>query len=285
MSVTVCLENELDISRGDMLVSPLNAPHVSRRFEASLVWMNQAALEIKRPYLLKHTTQQTGCAITAIRHKVDINTLQKVDASQLQMNEIGAVAVETNKPLFFDPYLRNRATGAFILIDPITNETMAAGMISGPEIREARQTAELLEGLQFESSRVTPAERHARAGHRPATIWLSGDSDIAYAAERKLFDRGCLVNVLADEQNLELLPELARISNAAGVITICSVAGADPDAIDRARDTVGADRFLAVDAASLSKDHAKAAEAICKELEARGFIPVDIGPQTGGAGI
>ncbi len=285
MSVTVCLENELDISRGDMLVSPLNAPHVARRFEATIVWMNQATLQLKRPYLVKHTTQQTGCNVIAIRHKVDINTLKKVDASELQMNEIGAVVVETNKPLFFDPYLRNRATGAFILIDPITNETVGAGMISGPEVREGRQTADLLEGLQFELSRVTPAERHSRAGHRPATIWLSGNSDIAYAAERRLFDRGCLVNVLADDLNPELLPELARISNAAGLVTICSVPEADEQAIDRARETVGADRFLSFDAASLSADHAKAAEEICKQLEARGFIPVDIGPLTGGAGI
>ena len=268
-----------------MLVSPLNSPHVSRRFEATMVWMNQAPLELKRPYLLKHTTQQTGCTVIAIRHKVDINTLQKVDASELQMNEIGAVAVETNKPLFFDPYLRNRATGAFILIDPITNETMGAGMISGPEIREGQQTGALLEGLQFELSRVTPAERHSRAGHRPATIWLSGDADIAYAAERKLFDRGSLVNVLSDEQNPDLLAQLAQISNAAGLITICSVAAADPAAIARAQERIGADRFLAVDAGALSADHAKAAEEICKELEARGFIPVDIGPLTGGAGI
>ena len=285
MSVTVCLENEIDISRGDMLVSPLNSPHVSRRFEATMVWMNQAPLELKRPYLIKHTTLQTGCTITAIRHKIDINTLQKLDASELQMNEIGAVTVETNRPLFFDPYLRNRATGAFILIDPITNETMGAGMISGPEIRETQESGALLEGLQFELSRVTPAERHSRAGHRPLTIWLSGDSDIAYAVERKLFDRGSLVNVLSDEQNPDLLARLAQISNAAGLITICSVASADPGAISRAQELIGADRFLAVDAGSLSADHAKAAEEICKELEARGFIPVDIGPLTGGAGI
>jgi sulfate adenylyltransferase large subunit len=285
MSVTVCLEDELDISRGDMLVAPNNAPNVSRRFEASMVWMNQAPLELARPYLIKHTTQATTATVIEIRHKVDINTLEKVDAAELQMNEIGAVMVETHKPLFFDPYDRNRATGAFILIDPISNETLGAGMISGAEIREGAQKGAILEGLQFELSRVTPSERHSRAGHRPATIWLSGDAEIAYAAERKLFDRGCLVNVLADEGNPELLAELARISNAAGLITICSVAALDPAAVERAGETVGADRFVAVNAAELPADYSKAAEEICRMLERRGFIPEDIGPLTGGAGI
>jgi hypothetical protein len=193
--------------------------------------------------------------------------------------------VETHKPLYFDPYDRNRATGAFILIDPITNETMGAGMISGPEVREGPQKGAILEGLQFELSRVTPAERHSRAGHRPATIWLGGDPEIAYAAERKLFDRGCLVNVLADEQNPELLAEVARISNAAGLITICSVPAIDPAALERARELVGADRFVIIDSALLPVDHTKAADEICRLLEARGFIPEDMGPLTGGAGI
>src|SRR5439155_8987644 len=285
MSVTVCLEDEIDISRGDMLVPQRNPPHVSRRFEASLVWMNQAPVELKRPYLIKHTTQISGATVIAIRHKVDINTLEKVEAAELQMNEIGAVIVETHKPLFFDSYQQNRATGAFILIDAIINETVAAGMITGPEIRPPQRKGNLLEGLQFELSRVTPAERHSRAGHRPATLWLSGSPDIAYAAERKLFDRGCLVNVLADDENPELLADLARISNAAGLITICSLPAADPALAENARQVVGADRFLAVDAAFLPTDPAKAAEQICHLLEARGIIPEDIGPLTGGAGI
>ena len=81
------------------------------------------------------------------------------------MNEIGAVIVETHKPLFFDSYQQNRATGAFIVIDAISNETVGAGMITGPEIRQAQRKGNLLEGLEFELSRVTPSERHSRAGH------------------------------------------------------------------------------------------------------------------------
>jgi hypothetical protein len=283
MSVTVCLEHEIDISRGDMLVPPRNPPHVSRRFEASVVWMNQTPLQPNQPYLIKQTTHVSNATVAAIRHKMDINTLEKVDATELRMNEIGTVLVETHRPIFFDPYQQNRATGAFILIDPITNETSGAGMINGPEIQASQPRTNLLAGLQFELSRVTPAERYSRAGHRPATIWLVGGSEIAYAAERKLFDRGCLVNVLADEQNPELLAELARISNAAGLITICSVA--DSGALEKAREVVGADRFVAADADELPKNQAEAAEAICRLLETRGFIPEGNDPLTGGAGI
>ena len=82
--------------------------------------------------------------VIAIRHKVDINSLEKVEAAELRMNEIGAVIVETHKPLYFDPYQQNRATGAFILIDPITNETLGAGMITGPEIRQSQRKENLL---------------------------------------------------------------------------------------------------------------------------------------------
>src|SRR5439155_18145315 len=232
----------------------------------------QAPLEPQGAYIIKHTTQQSTTTVIAIRHKVDINTLEKVEAAELRMNEIGAVIVEPHQPLYFDPYQQNRATGAFILIDAITNETVAAGMITGPEIRPAQRKGNLLEGLQFELSRVTPSERHSRAGHRPATLWLSGAADIAYAAERKLFDRGCLVNVLADDENPELLADLARISNAAGLITICSLPAADESLVQKAREVVGADRFVAIEASSLPADHSKAAEQICHLLEAGGFI-------------
>jgi len=264
------------------LVPPRNPPQVSRRFEASMVWMNQTPLEPNRPYLLKQTTQVSNATVIAIRHKVDVNTLEKIEANGLRMNEIGSVVIETHKPLFFDSYQQNRATGAFILIDPISNETIGAGMINAPEI-EANRRENLLEGLQYELSRVTPAERHSRAGHRPATVWLTGSSDLAYAVERYLFDRGCLVNVLADERNPELLADLARISNAAGLITICSVL--DSSTREKARELVGADRFVAMDQAALPPSQSEAAAAICRELETRGFLPERGDPLTGGAGI
>src|SRR5688572_11877803 len=151
MSVTICLEDEIDISRGDMLVAG-DPPHSGRRFEAALVWMNAQPLQPNRPYLLKHTTQTVQARVREVRHRVDINTLENHPTGSLALNEIGIVSVEAHRSLFFDSYRQNRFTGSFILIDPITNETMGAGMISHA-------------ALERRSGPVTPAERRARIGH------------------------------------------------------------------------------------------------------------------------
>ena len=185
MSVTVCLEDEIDISRGDMLVRPENAPHAGRRFEATVVWMNEKPLEPHRQYLLKHSTQLVQARVREIRHRVDINTLGHERASHLQLNEIGVVAVEAQRPVFFDPYRKNRATGGFILIDPLTNETLCAGMIVRPD-------------THHHTGPVTEAERLARIGHRPYVIRLvNANLETAQLLERHLFDLGYLVQVAA----------------------------------------------------------------------------------------
>ncbi|HZT28698.1 MAG TPA: sulfate adenylyltransferase subunit CysN [Bryobacteraceae bacterium] len=272
MSVTVTLEDEIDISRGDMLVHPTHAPHVAKQLDARMVWMSHTPLDPGRPYLVKHTTQVVRAGVRAIRYKVNVNTLEKEPATRLELNEIGAVVIETHRPLFFDPYKRNRATGSFILIDPISNETVGAGMITGREPREAQLKSTLLDGLTFENSRVSPPERASRYGHHAATIWLEGNPELAFVVERKLFDRGCLVHVLADEKDAFILAELAKISNAAGMITICSVRPEDAAERERASRLVGADQFLEVDAASLSGNLDRAAEEICSLLEKRGVL-------------
>jgi hypothetical protein len=197
--------------------------------------MNEKPLQPKRSYLLKHTTQQVRATVTAIRHRININTLQQEGAGELRLNEIGEVAVETFRPLYFDPYRHNKVTGAFILIDPVSNETVGAGMITDRTEREAT------------GHRVTAEERHARLGHRSAAVWFTGDEDEAHTLERKLFDSGCLVNVVASAGE-------ARISAAAGLISICLGTGDPPDG------------FLMPD-----------------ELESQGII--DSEPFTGGAGI
>jgi sulfate adenylyltransferase large subunit len=273
MSVTLTLEDEIDISRGDMLVPPSHAPHVSRRLDARVVWMSEKPLAPNKQYLVKHTSQTMRGAVRSIRYKVNINTLEKVPAGELRLNEIGAVVLETSRPLFFDPYRRNRATGSFILIDPIFNETAAAGMITGRDPQESRKTT-LLDGLQFEHSRVTPSERHSRAGHRPVAVWLVGSQETAYMVERKLFDRGCMVHVLADEKDTAILAELARIAIAAGLITICSLASDDGYERERARKVVGEDYFLHLDLNELGSDPQKAADEVCRALEEGGFISI-----------
>ncbi len=235
MSVTICLEDEIDISRGDMLVDPKNPPQVDRHIQGTVVWMNERPLEPRKPYLLKHTTQQVRAVVTGIRHRININTLEHESSGSLGLNEIGVVTLETFRPLYFDPYERNRATGAFILIDPITNETVGAGMITDRAQRGGPKHP------------VTAEERHLRLGHRAAAIWFTGTGDEAETLERRLFDAGCLVNVVESIED-------ARLCAAAGLISICIAEGDPPEG------------FL-----------------LPEELVAHGFI--DVGPFTDGAGI
>jgi len=212
MSVTICLEDEIDISRGDMLVRTEDRPHAGRRFEATVVWMNQKPLEEHRAYLLKHTTQMVQARIREIRYRVDINTLGHERASHLKLNEIGVVSIEAQRPVFFDAYRKNRSTGSFILIDAITNETVAAGMIARPD-------------LQRHSGVVTGAERVARIGHRPYVIRLKeGNLETARLLERHLFDLGYLVHLI---EGAESLATAVHTGFQAGLVSILHGAAAE----------------------------------------------------------
>lgn len=132
MCVTLTLEDEIDVSRGEMLVHPDNLPFEKRCFESMLVWMDEEPMDKDKQFYLKQTTNTTRARIDAIRYKVNVNTLEHSNVEALQLNEIGKVVISTNKELFFDPYKENKQTGAFILIDPITNNTSAVGMILNP---------------------------------------------------------------------------------------------------------------------------------------------------------
>jgi hypothetical protein len=260
LSVTVCLEDELDISRGDMLVHPSHAPQVTRTVDARLVWMSQTPLDERREYLVKHTTQEVKARVRAIRYRIDVNNLEKQEANELRLNDIGAAVIETRKPLFVDPYRRNRSTGAFILIDPVSNETVAAGMITGRPAHESGQQTSM------PADRVTPAERHARTGHLAAAVWVSQGPEVAARLERSLFDAGAMVLVLESGREGDLLPRLVEIALTAGVIVLCA-AGADqlpPTA--RLRELAGADRFL--EFSGSAEDSA----TLLVELEQRGIL-------------
>lgn len=137
-SVTITLEDEIDLSRGEMLVHPDNLPMEDRNFEAMLVWMDEEVMDMSKQFYIKHTTNLTRARVDSIRYKVNVNTMEhlsvengQLDAADLPMklNEIANVVFTTGKPLMFDPYKKNKSTGAFILIDPITNNTSAVGMI------------------------------------------------------------------------------------------------------------------------------------------------------------
>jgi sulfate adenylyltransferase large subunit len=235
MSVTVCLEDEVDISRGDMLVHADNAPHAGRRFAATVVWMNEKAMQPHRPYLLKHSTQIVQARVRELRHRIDINTLGHQRASELQLNEIGAVSIESQRPIFFDAYRKNRATGSFILIDPLTNETLGAGMITGPD-------------LYSHSGPVTPAERIARIGHRAYVIRLdNGDAELARSIERHLFDQGYLVHLIEDADPVPAV----RASFQVGLVSIVPRTGWQLPSIIPADQVITIDRAQFEDEAAL----------------------------------
>ena len=130
MSVTIQLEDEIDISRGDMIVRDNNRPEVGQDIDMMVCWMNDKPLVPNGKYGIKHTTNDARCMIKNVHYKVDINTLHRIeDDKNIKMNDIARVTLRTTKPLFYDRYSRNRITGSVILIDEATNETVAAGMI------------------------------------------------------------------------------------------------------------------------------------------------------------
>ncbi len=130
MSVTVLLENDLDLSRGDMIVRQNNQPEVTQDIEAMICWFNDKPLQVKGKYAVLHTTKDVRCVVKEVRYKLDINTLHRdLEDKAIKMNDIARIVIRTTKPLFVDEYRKNRITGSIILVDEGTNETVAAGMI------------------------------------------------------------------------------------------------------------------------------------------------------------
>jgi adenylyl-sulfate kinase len=261
MSVTLCLEDEIDISRGDMLVPPSHPPHSARRFDARVVWMNDQKLQIGHGYLLKHTTQTVRAAVDTLRYRVNINTLEKESGTELGLNDIGAVVIETQKPIFCDPYRRNRATGSFILIDPMTNATVAAGMITGREPGPRKSLADSTATLS-PGERVRPADQESRAGHRAVTLWLDTGAEVAYQLERLLIDADCGVHAVAASGSVA---GICRALNDAGIIALV-YGSLDPELRDRTKSGVGSDKFLHI-------EKLETAEQIHHLLTERDIIP------------
>jgi bifunctional enzyme CysN/CysC len=265
-AATVTLADEVDVSRGDMLVHPDNPPHVSSQIEAVVVWMAEQPLVPGKTYTLKHTTRQVAAEVSAFRYGVDVNTLEHRAVARLGLNEVGHVQLSLTRPLACDPYRVNASTGAFILIDRLTNNTVGAGMIleaGGPRQAEAVSTAKARESL------IAPAEREQRFGQKPVTVLLigltgSGKSRIAYALERRLWDDGRAVTVLygqnmrhglnrdlgftADDrsENLRRSAEVAKLMNDAGVITIAAFVAPHEAVREKAKQLIGPDRLLEV---------------------------------------
>lgn len=198
MAVSVSLADEIDISRGDMIARTHNQPRVAQEFDATVCWMaDNSALEPGRDYLIKHTTRTTRARVTALEYRLDVNTLHRdKGAEALQLNELGRISLRTQVPLLLDEYTRNSSTGSFILIDPNTNGTVAAGMV----LRDV--------SAQTSSPNTVRHKSLVGAGSRPRgrTIWFtglsgSGKSSVAMEVERKLLESGFPAYVL-DGDNL-----------------------------------------------------------------------------------
>lgn len=160
-SITIQLEDEIDISRGEMIVHPDCLPHIGRQFESMLVWMDETPMDRSKSFYLKHGTNTTRCRLDQIKYRVNVNTMERTEADHLELNEIGSVAIQTSKELFFDIYHHNKATGAFVLIDPITNNTSAVGMISAPLTQGDLVGAEDLPVLDLGKLGIAPEHREA----------------------------------------------------------------------------------------------------------------------------
>ena len=209
LSVTLVLDREVDISRGDLIVSFETPAKVAKSVEASLVWMDQRPLQLNRRYLLKHTSQTVPVVVSALGHRTDVGTLRREAAQTLQMNDIGTVSLSLLRPIALDAYGENRATGAFILIDAETNSTVAAGMITSASADKSKAVgSSLVEGW----GPVTAGERDARWGHRGAVLELAGPLDLLDAVERSLFSAGVVAcRIDADDDAFILHPALLEL--------------------------------------------------------------------------
>jgi bifunctional enzyme CysN/CysC len=294
-SVTLTLAEEVDCSRGEMIVRPGNVPRVTDVLEAVLVWMSDEPLVPGKTYLFKHTTVTTPGHIDSIRYRIDVNTMHRMPCPELRLNEIGRVHVTLSSPICCDSYRSNRSTGGFIVIDRLTNATVAAGMIL--DRGASGQSQDLLWETGDEASAettsleanalplVTAGDREARYGQKPATILLtgltgSGKSTIARALERKLFDLGRVSVVLDGEQmrgglsrdlsysaedrgeNLRRGAHVARLLNDSGLICIAAFVAPHEAVREKAAKLIGESQFLVV--------HVATSADVCRQRDTRG---------------
>ena len=294
-SVTLTLTDEIDVSRGDMIVRKKNLPTVSNRIECILCWMNEEPLNPNASYILQHTTHQVRAFISELNYRIDVDTLHREPADTLHLNEIGRAKITTTRPLYFDPYRLNRSTGNFVLIDPNTNVTVAAGMIR----RRSRDLEEVVahepeptvdrqrsSDVVWESSSVTRDMRERRNGHRAAVLWFtgfsgSGKSTVAKALEKRLYEMRCNTMMLdgdnvrhglngdlgfsdADrKENIRRVGEVAHLFFENGNLALCTFIS--PFRTDRelARALAPAGRFLEI--------FVKCDLEICKRRDPKGL--------------
>ena len=288
-SVTVTLEDEVDIARGDMLVRPGNRPKVSRDADVMLVWMSEHPMVPGKQYWVKHTTRRTSGEIQDVRYAIDVNTLHRSAATTLKLNEIGRCKISLHDPVMFDPYRNNRETGSFVVVDRITHETVAAGMFldsDGEEKSNEHWDGQPASGrLHRASSFISDKDRQASYGHTPFTLLItglsgSGKTTTALDLEKYLFEAGkkCVVldgqnmrfgisrdlgfSASERSENLRRAAEIAKTLNDSGLICIAAFVAPHEDVRKRVRDLIGPDRFLNI--------HLEAPIEVCRERDTTG---------------
>ncbi|MDP2336007.1 MAG: sulfate adenylyltransferase subunit CysN [Bacteroidota bacterium] len=273
-SVTITLEDEIDISRGDMIVYPDNLPRIERHFEAMLVWMDEKPMDPSAQFFIKHANNTTRVRIDKIQYKTDVNSLQKSSVDHFELNEIGRVVLTTNKAIFFDPYKKNRSTGSFILIDPMTNNTVAVGMIidklNAEDLPSRIVDENTLEANKLRihkgESLISEAQLQKRYNQKGTTLWItglhgSGKNELAFTLEKELFEHGATVVLLdgssirsglsneldfspADRaEHLRRVAHISKLLNDQGIITICSFISPDEKIRNQVIQIIGEDRF------------------------------------------
>ena len=274
--VVLTIDHEIDISRGDMIVRRHNLPSVGRRFDALVSWMSATPLDPSVSYVMMQTTRSVRAVVDRVVYRIDIDTLHReTEDISFGLNDIGRIELTTADPVFFDPYSQNAATGSFILIDPFTNVTVAAGMIRG-EVRaieeiaaEAKKERKVSAGAVWENLNIPRAEREARNGHEAAVLWFtglsgSGKSTIARAVERKLFELGCQTVLLDGDQlrhglngdlgfsaadraeNIRRTGEVARLFFEQGALVLCTFVSPYRADRDQVRSLLPDQRFIEV---------------------------------------
>jgi len=249
-SVVLTTKDHIDLGRGDMLVSADQLPTVSTRVTANLIWMSQNPLRRDTRYLIKHTTKMLCGRISRLNHTLDVNTLAKVEADSLQFNEIGEVQIDLHSPIFCDPYEHNRITGSFIVIDPFTNDTVAAGMIVNATPLQAA------DGLDESSAGSRVAQEQG------LTVWFTGLSGagkttICKAVATELLAHGLQVEVIDGDiirnhlckdlgfskqdrdENIRRIAFVAQLLTRNGAIVLVSAISPYRASRDQARKTIG----------------------------------------------
>jgi bifunctional enzyme CysN/CysC len=285
-SVTLCLEDEIDLGRGDMLVHPANRPRVESEVEAMLVWMDIAPLQLGKTYLIKHTTQLVRGEVASLHYRIDPSDLHRRLAAELQMNDIGRCELRLHRPLLYDEYARNRRTGNLILIDPLTNNTAGAGMIIDRALHRGEPESTPVRHITVQSGHVAAEDRAKLLGQRPATLWLtglsgSGKTALAYAVEKRLVESGHAACVLdgdnirdslnkdlgfcpADrKENIRRVAEVARLFNDAGLIVVVAFISPYREDRDDGARVIGTERFIEV--------FVDAPLDVCEERDAKGL--------------